>query len=154
MRSMPTLSLPIALTQPVATPAAVVKSDLDVAIETLSRDLSLLCLQKLFSTEGPQHKATCLLSLSRILPAIKTVSERVRELDPGPMDGFALIDQTKGTEAVTTNSDGYCIFETEDAAWSALESLSDSGTPIDPRIGVRRIRMSMDKGVEFLEWVV
>lgn len=150
---MPTMSLPLAVTKPVTAPAAVVKTDLDQAVESLSRDLSLLCLHRLYEAETPQQQATCLLALSRAIPALKVLNNRIQELDPGPMEGYALIDQAKGADTVAVTKDGAAIFETEEAAFDALESWFKE-TPIDPRIGVRRVRVSIDKGVEMLDWVV
>lgn len=110
--------------------------------------------------EKGQDQAMDLVNLSRLLPALKTLNERIQELNPGPMEGFALIDKEKGPDEIASNRRGLCIFKKQEEADSLLqlwreqeEGRQESGVlkgTIDDRIGVRKVRVSADKGVEFL----
>lgn len=137
-------------------------SEIDKSIATLSHGLSALSWDHLFKDKQPpnsQRRVNRTHLLHRMLPALKTLVEGVRDLDYGPVDGFALIDKEKGDEAIATNGYGLCIVETQEEVDKLLglwkrqqeEYEVQERKDIDSVIGVRRVRVSLENGVEFLQ---
>lgn len=141
-------------------------SELDKAVNVVARGLESISWSTLFQdTNHPapppesQTKANRSMRLYRLLPALKTLSERISELDLGPVEGFALIEKEKGPEAICVNGHGLCVYETQEAVNEVLdlwrrqdeEYEIQERKPIDGRIGVRRVRVSAEKGIEFLD---
>ena len=65
-------------------------------------------------TPESQVKANRSMLLYRMLPAWKTLNEKINELDLGPVEGYAIIDLTMGPDAIATNGHGYCVYENGD----------------------------------------
>jgi hypothetical protein len=141
-------------------------SELEKATSLLARGFQSLSYEHLFRGAVPgedlgslsQHKVGRAMTLYRLFPAWKEMNEKIGELNLGPLEGFALIDKEKGPEEVCINGRGYCIFETQ-AEVDALMALwrqqdkeyeVQDRQPIDERIGVRRVRVTAEKGIEFL----
>lgn len=110
-----------------------------------------------------QKNASRLMTLYRVLPALKTVWEHVQELNPGPLDGYALLDKERGGGEIASNWHGLCVFETYEEAsklmdqWRTHESASErernrQEKPIDERMEIGRVRISVEKGLEYLPW--
>src|SRR5690606_35974603 len=64
------------------------------------------------TTESAQK----IMRLYRFLPAFKTVHERLRELAPESVEGYAIVDLDKGEGEVAENGLGYCIYATRSEA--------------------------------------
>lgn len=109
-----------------------------------------------------QDAAEMMLVVYRMLPSLKTLNEKIDELAPPPFEGFAIIDKEKGPEEVAKNGRGLCIFKDRAevdrlfALWRQdedehQEKRGNRKVPIDEKLGVRRVRVSSDKGLEFLD---
>jgi hypothetical protein len=135
------------------------------SIRILSDSFQRLSWEHLFQAVGTpdttptsQTKTNRAMALYKMLPAWKTMAEKMGELDLGPVEGVALIDKEAGPDEVCSNGRGYCIFETQAEVDDLLnlwrqqdkEYEVKKRKPIDERIGVRRVRVSAEKGIEFL----
>jgi hypothetical protein len=149
--------------------------ELDKAVSLLGSSLHALSIHRMFdqneihTLEGQkvlegqksQDQASWLIILSRILPALKTLNEQIDQLGPPPMEGWALIDLEKGPDAVASNGLGLCLYRTEEEVehllqlWREQEGQREEKTErkgkIDDRIRVRRVRVTREKGIEFLD---
>lgn len=137
-------------------------SPLESAIATLSDGMRFLRLERLFSenrTKTSQDQAQKVMILARVLPALKIVNEQIKSMDPGSINGFALVDLEIGNNEIASNRLGLCIYGTREEAnqimnmWrrdQAEKELSEQ-KPIDERIKIRSVRVSVDKGLEFLD---
>jgi hypothetical protein len=135
---------------------------IDHAIGTLWRGLQLLSYHRVFAQDGAaesQKRADRLLALHRLLPALRTLNEGIGGLDPGPFEGYALIDK-EGGGGVAENRYGLCIFLTRAEpeklleAWRAHDAeqrVRVGRKPIDERICIRPVRVSSERGIEFLD---
>ena len=139
-------------------------SELEKSVSILSRGLEAISWSTLFRNEEhrapeSQTKANRSMLLYRMLPAWKTLNEKISELDLGSVEGFALIQKEAGPDAICTNGHGYCVYESQKAIDEVLdlwrrqdeEYEVQDRKPIDERIGVRRVRISAEKGIEFLD---
>jgi len=145
-------------------PHAFVTSELEQATSLLGSAFTELSLERLFEKSPVrlppgQHKANRAMLLYRVLPAWKTLSEKIMELDLGSLEGLALIEKEKGPEAICNNGHGLCIYETQDEVdnlfklWRQQddEHKEPRAKPIDECFVVRKVRVSAEKGVEFLD---
>lgn len=109
-----------------------------------------------------QGQTSKLLALYRILPALKTFTEKVNELNPGPLEGFALVHKELAGDVVAKNGHGYCVYANKKDANEIMElwrkddaerkdERGSNWKPIDERIVVRKVRVSVEKGIEFLD---
>jgi len=141
-------------------------SELEKAIRIVSSGLEAISWSTFFrDTNHPapppesQTKANRSMLLYRMLPAWKTLSEKIGELDLGPIEGFALIEKEKGPEAICSNGHGLCVYESQKSVDEVLdlwrrqdeEYEVQERKPIDERILVRRVQVSAEKGIEFLD---
>lgn len=111
--------------------------------------------------KAAQKKAQRALTLARILPALGVVNAEIDQMDLGPLEGFALIDKEQGPDAIAANSFGLCIYAVREDAerligqWrkqeKEYEERNERVKPIDERIGIRRVRVSKEHGIEFLD---
>lgn len=147
-------------------------SELEKSISVLSRSLTYLSFERVFRPKDEnsicapedQEKANRAILLARVLPALKTLNEEIDQLDLGSIEGYALIDKEVGPEEVAKNGFGYCIFATENEAkklfrqWKReSNAYQDEGRnyrnlskPLEERIGIRKVRVSKENGIEFL----
>jgi hypothetical protein len=139
-------------------------SDLDKAVSTLGRSLEYLSMERVFrwdKEKTSQDKAGRSFLLYRMLPALKVLNENIDGLDLGPLEGWALIEKEKGPEAICRNGYGMCIYDSKEKIDEVLNLWRRDDAehkdpfpdrkPIDERIGVRRVRVSKEKGIEFLD---
>lgn len=143
-------------------------SPLDAAISTAAEGLRYLSYARAFKWDededgkpDSQAKARRKLTLAKLLPALKVINEQIESLDPGPFEGFALIDKEKGPDAIAENGMGLCLYETQAQVDDILnlwreqeqeyEERRERIKPVDERIGVRRVRVTKENGVEFLD---
>ncbi len=148
-------------------PCAVHKNvtPLDGAIRILARSLEYFSLGHFFVPEGQdsektQIEASKLIVLARLLPALKTLNEHIGELGVEPIEGFALVDRERGPDAVCSNGYGYCILATRAEAdelfrlWTKqAEQYEDDDRKkhLHDHIGIRPVRVTREKGIEFLD---
>lgn len=139
-------------------------SEVEKAVSLLHRGVSYLSWDHFFAKEEPepQHAGNRLFALARILPPLRTLYHRIEELSPGDFEGFALFDkesEVEGVEAIATNGRGLCVFPTREAAdemmalWRRQEAEYEEerkDKPVDERIEVRPVRVSLEKGIELI----
>jgi hypothetical protein len=113
------------------------------------------------SRKCSQNKAYEIETLFRIIPSLNELHASILDLNPGPFEGWAIWD--KEANAVAANGMGFCFFEKREdvyelfEAWRKSESeykesrLGSDAKPIDERLSVRPVRITVDKGVEFLD---
>lgn len=139
-------------------PTAYARNDVYSAISTLVGGLRFIQWEHLFrQKDNPQERGNRLFALARILPALKTLTEDLNELDPGAFEGFALIDKTDGKDDIAHNGRGLCILESQEEVDKLLdlwrrqqaEYEEQERLDIDKVISVRKVRVSMENGVEF-----
>jgi hypothetical protein len=144
-------------------------SELEVAMSTVEDLLRYLSFERVFKwgrtgeseeldSQGTAQRAVL---MAKLLPALKVVYDQIKILDAGPFEGFALIDKEKGPDAVARNGRGLCLFSTREEVddllklWREQEAQYEEKTErdgkIDDRIGVRRVRVTTEKGLEFLD---
>lgn len=110
--------------------------------------------------------ANLTMRLRRFVPALKIVYERVKEIVPESIEGWALVDLEAGEGEVAENGLGYCIYATKAEAERLLEQWREGqrqhedecctprklrDKPIDERIKIRAVRVSFEDGIEFLD---
>lgn len=134
------------------------------AISVLAQGLCALNFHGFFVPEdapASQTQTDRLMTLYRLLPALLTLSGKIGELNPGPLEGYALTDKGRGGE-VAVNGYGHCVYRTKAEAEAVLETWradddvhesKEERKPIDGRIGIRPVRVSMEKGIELLDEV-
>jgi hypothetical protein len=141
-----------------------IKDPLEKAISTLGRGLQALSLHRMFTREeGPsnQDKMNKMLVVHRLLPDLKVLNESIEKLAPGVFEGYALVDLREGDTHVAENGRGLCLYATKEEVDEVMniwreqekeyEETTERAGKIDDRIGVRRVRVSADTGLEFLD---
>lgn len=140
-------------------------SEVEKAISLLSRSLTSISWEKLFDShpakaEQSQTKVNRSMLLYRMLPAWKLLNANLDKLDLGPVEGWALMDKRKTPEAICENGHGYCVYDSREkldeilALWKHDDDQHEAkgmNPPIMDCIGVRRVRISAEKGIEFLD---
>ncbi|HVI40646.1 MAG TPA: hypothetical protein VM577_08300 [Anaerovoracaceae bacterium] len=146
-------------------------SELEKSITVLSRGLTYLSFARVFNRSEEkkepttQAKADRAAFMNRLLPCLKVLNDHVHELNPGPVEGFALIDKQTGPDAIASNGYGLCVYSTMAEVKKILkqwkkndEEFKEEGRnysgrqkTIDEKIGVRKVRISVENGIEFLE---
>lgn len=136
---------------------------LEGAISTSGRMLQSLSYERVFRSEADtsQSRAMRTLVLARLIPSFKIVYEQIASLYEGPLEGFALIDVEAGIDVVVDNRLGSCIYATREEVEEILritreqekhyEERNARMKPVDERLGVRRVRVTLEKGLEFLD---
>ena len=140
------------------------RTELDDAVSVLSRGMQAISWERLFRGNkdvSSQAIAQRALLLAKLLPAWETMNRRITELDLGGFDGWALIDKRQGPDEIAMNAMGYCIFATREECDNLLKLWRETevkykgrkppDSPIDEIIGIRRVRVSPEKGAEFLD---
>jgi hypothetical protein len=142
----------------------------DAAVSLLGRALQHLSIARSFDSAeqnklegaGSQKEAQYLITLSRVIPALHTLNEQITELAPPPFEGFALIEKKAKfrPEAICSNGMGLCIYRTQEevdktlAIWRENEAKYEETTAhkgkVDDRIGVCKVRITLEKGLEFI----
>jgi hypothetical protein len=135
-------------------------SEWDKAVSMLSRGCTAISWHRMFQEdESPQKRANYLLILARILPALRTVWTSIEEVAPEPFEGLALIDKEAGPDKVASNGRGLCVFSSRKEVDEILdlwrrqdaEQEEPRTKPVDERIGVRPVRISVQEGLVFTD---
>jgi len=142
---------------------------LEEAFHVLSKCLTYFTLSGLFHVptelstpaSDTQRRSTDTIMLSRILPALKMLNEHVMSLRLEPEEGFVIVDLSQGPEHVASNGYGYCFYKDVEeikklmASFKRNEEQHLEGLPerltTTYRFGMRRARVSAEKGFEFLD---
>lgn len=100
------------------------------------------------------------LAIARLLPALKTVLERVHTLDYADYSGFALCSK-ETPDHVLDNSLGLCIFNNKAEAKKMIEAWAveddhtqeprDDHTDVRTRVVIRPVRVSTAEGLVFTD---
>lgn len=140
-------------------------SEVEKSVSVLADSLKAFSYDRLFRDKQAeptdQERALRAMFMNQLLPALEVLNKHVDELYYGPVEGFALIDLEKGPEEICKNSYGYCIYTTQEKVdemmnlWRKNDAeYQDEGRrdrkSIDDRLIVRRVRVSKEKGIEFL----
>jgi len=130
-------------------------SEVEKAIHTLHHGAStlswaLLC-QKTSTPDGEfdlasQSRGNRSVLLYRLIPALRTLFNRIDELDAGPFDGVALVDTEIDRNAIAHNNLGLCIFGSEEDARKLVALLDEDEAK---KIELRPVQVSKENGVVF-----
>jgi len=134
-------------------------SDIDNAVHIVSTACNDLSWANIFGDdnhEDKQNDASTLLTLNRILPALKTLWGKLSELAPEPFNGFAMFDKERGS--VCSNRLGLCIYDSQEAVdkimnlWIKQEAeYTLPQSPVKDKVEIRPIRISMEEGLVFTD---
>ena len=140
----------------IATPDIREKTDpLDSAIYTTGRALQNISIDSMFERSKPESQKTAvkILRMYKILPGLKIINEKIDELYPGPMHGFAI--WSNETDTVARNGNGPCVFYTRQECenlldqWERNESeLEETPKDIRKLLSIRKVTVSKEKGIE------
>lgn len=142
-------------------PKQVFENSLDQALRVIHTSSFMISMRDMFPSESAsQVKANDLMDGYRLIPALRMVLDKVHEVMPEPVTGYALIDVETGPEAVASNGQGFCFYETrkdaEDFYKLMLQTIKtykddEAFRPKYLTLGIRQVRVSVEKGFEFLD---
>ena len=128
-------------------------NSVDNAVWELGQQLFNISISDMFEKLGPvsQQNALKILRLYKLLPALKILNEKIDELYPGPMDGFAI--WSNETNNFVENGNGPCIFNTKEECESLLDLLENRSVieekeNIRNKLYIRPVSVSKEKGIE------
>lgn len=109
-------------------------------------------------TSATTDNAQKTMRLFRFVPALHEVYERVRELAPEPVEGWAIVDEEHNGD-VAENGYGMCVYATKREAQRIIDLFKRAeeeyeekpSRNLENRFKLRAVRISVDKGLEFLE---
>lgn len=102
-----------------------------------------------YSDEKPKRVcANFNLSLKRSLPYIKILYEKIRELNSGSVECYALVDSSNN-EFYKTYHCNLLLNDTFEQAQATQKHLMDISKE-EKKIKIQKIRISFEKGIEFL----
>ena len=149
----------------IATPDVRERTDpLDSAIWTTGRALQSISIGSMFESSDPDYQgpikpesqtaAIKILRMYKLLPGLKILNEKIDELYPGPMNGFAI--WSNETDTIAHNGNGPCVFYTKQECedlltqWESNEAELEEETPKDIRklLSIRQVSISKEKGIE------
>jgi len=97
-----------------------------------------------------------LTNLAQLIPVIKTVYEKIKELDIGPLNGWAIM---RDKEIVMTRDGRYAIFLTEETVKEVYEyflkevkidiELGETKANVPVDLSIKQVKISIEKGIEF-----
>ena len=143
--------------------------EIEAAFHTVGTMSWALGVRELFNFTGrgsTQESATFTMMLARYLPALRTIYNKISDLVPEPVEGWALTDRNAGDGEVAENGSGLCVFSTKADCehlirmWEQTQDEHEDEVctprklrdkPIRERIGIRPVRISIEDGVEFLD---
>lgn len=140
------------------------RSELDDAVSTLARGLHWLSIDKMFSNQedkkdSPQDDANRLVTLARLLPALKTLNAEVDKLAPPPLSGAAIV-LSEDPGNILSNGRGLCVYGSPDDARELINLwVKEDAQYVGEGAGrrrsatdfvIRNVKVTVDKGVEFL----
>lgn len=132
---------------------------LDSAIYTTGLALQHISIDSMFESSKSESQKTAvkILRMYKLLPGLKIINEKIDELYPGPMHGFAI--WSNETDTVALNGNGPCVFYTKQECenlldqWERNESELEEKTPKDIRklLSIRQVTVSKENGIEKME---
>lgn len=137
-------------------------SPLEGAITTSYGILRSLSFDRVFSSEerNDQQRAMRALGLAKLIPAFKIVYEHITEYYEGPVEGYALISREQGDDVIAENRLGFVIHTDRSKIDEIIkitreqekhyEERKERFKPLNERYGLRRVRVTLEKGIEFL----
>lgn len=142
-------------------PPHVIKDDLERAFMLVHRMAWSFGMGDFFKKTSTlsqtQSNAQRIMRLFRFVPALRQIYEHVQELTPEAIEGWALVNHGE----VVENTYGLCIYATKteaERAFRLIEQAHQQKTPekSSPKFQkrefkIRAVRVSTDKGIEFLE---
>lgn len=111
------------------------------------------------ATSNTTNNAQKLMRLFRFVPALQQIYERIQEIAPEPVEGWAVVDQEHNGD-VAENGYGLCVYATKPEAERIIKLFQEaeaqyeeklSPSTQEARFKARAVRISIDKGLEFLE---
>lgn len=93
--------------------------------------------------------ANLIMRFAKFLPALGLLHDRAKQLVPEPVEGWALVDLDRGEGEIAENGIGLCIYATRIEAEKILGYFE--GREKGPKLKIRAVRVSLDKGIEFLD---
>jgi len=142
------------------------RDEFDDACRIVQNGLLRVSMHKMFSQDATekvktQKKAGSLLVLAQVLPALKLVWENVERLDPGAIDGVALVKKDD-PDTVLVNGFGLCIYQSREHAQEILDLWTKERNEYETEFERKRtvsvedfllrpVKVSVQKGLEFVE---
>jgi hypothetical protein len=136
------------------------KRAFEKAAWTVEHVLRSFSYDRLFKSDesNPQYEARFRMSVHRLIPALNAVHTSLHTFAFPPTEYLALIEVGVGPEAVAENRRGLCLFADEDGMkellgiWRQSEDAQTTrrAKKVDQKFKLRKVRISMDKGLEFL----
>lgn len=108
-----------------------------------------------------QSKAFELIVLAQIMPSLTHLYRHIEELAPPPIEGWAIWDVEAAD--IASNGLGLCIFDNRADVdylfeqWRKNDAMYEKprggkvGIPIDQKLKIRPVRVTFEKGIEFLD---
>jgi hypothetical protein len=133
-------------------------SEIEKATNIIHNSCRAISWERLFNVHPniSQEKANRSMLLYRMIPALKLLNDNIDKLNIGSIDGWALVDKSG---EICTNVYGYCVYDDRKKLEEVLnlwkrddEQHQDKkmNPPIMERIDIKRVRISAEKGIEFL----
>lgn len=128
------------------------------AAYTLYQHLMGISFDRLLSDENDkQRDGNRFFQLSKILPALKILTEQIDQLAPPPLNGYAIVLREHPNDVVT-NRRGLCIFRDQADAQGLIDMLKHIQNehtmkrepgPTADSYTIRPVSITMEKGIEF-----
>jgi hypothetical protein len=87
--------------------------------------------------------------LYTVIPAIKTIFEKINELNLGPIWGFAICPR-HGEDDIFKTLRGLSVWRTYEEAEKSLKRWIDTEQVKESEVAIRPIKISIENGIEFL----
>ncbi len=141
-----------------------VKNEIEIALHIARNGLSHLSHIEVFTPQEHrgqfQDSANKLMALYRVVPALRTLWLHIEKLGPPTLkEAFALFDKER--DDIASNRLGLCIYATREEAEKLLELWRKDDEvrkdkfknfkPVDEYLTIRPVRVSVEKGLEFLD---
>lgn len=121
-------------------------------VVVLQNGLQVLRWQDFFDKEesGQRHGNRAVL-FARLMPAARVLVDSLNKMAPAAFEGFAIFDRR--LDNVASNGYGACFYRTEAEANEMVElwkkSDADGKAQIADRLSIRKVHVSMEKGIEW-----
>jgi len=104
----------------------------------------------IYSSFPEFHDRVCTtVALTTAIPALKTLTHKIRELDLGPIEGWAICPR-HGEDDIYETKRGLAVWPEREKAEFWLKDWVDTGQVEPEKVVLRAVRITIDKGIEFL----